>query len=201
MIHPAFRALVAHFAVPWEELVAAVDEAEHPNAYFHPASPLTRPLDWRALIADPRLLAALEHGLAREQEHVRALASRASASPTDGRILPPIPTEGEQGRLLSLRHRSERPEQALAHLCRDGGRLSLADVRLRVEPLERTPALDPARLARAPRATACCAGGRCGSASARSIAAQRTRPSGSEGVGYNCTRKIFRNRMVFGRAI
>ena len=74
MIHPAFRALVADFAVPWEELVAAVDEAEHPNAYFHPASPLTRPLDWRALIADPRLLAALEHSLAREQEHVRALA-------------------------------------------------------------------------------------------------------------------------------
>ena len=52
---PAFRALVTHFAEIFSALVGTVDEAEHPNAYFHPASPLTRPLDWRALIADARL--------------------------------------------------------------------------------------------------------------------------------------------------
>jgi hypothetical protein len=71
---PAFRELVTHFAAAFSDLVEAVDEAEHPNAHFHPASPLTRPLDWRALISDQRLLEALEAGIAREQEHVRALA-------------------------------------------------------------------------------------------------------------------------------
>ena len=82
-LSPAFRTLVTDFAAAFSVLVEAVDEAEHPHAHFRPVpfAPSVpgqprRPLSlaWRPLIADARLLAALDAGMARECEHLRTLA-------------------------------------------------------------------------------------------------------------------------------
>jgi hypothetical protein len=82
-LNPVFRIMVTDFAAAFSVLVEAVDEAEHPHAHFipvpfapsapgQPRRPL--PFSWRPLIADVRLLAALEAGIAGEREHLRALA-------------------------------------------------------------------------------------------------------------------------------
>ena len=74
VLSPAFRVIATEFTLAFTRLVEAIDAAEHPHAHPSTTSPSSSPLDWRPLIADVRLLAALDAGIAREREHVRALA-------------------------------------------------------------------------------------------------------------------------------
>jgi len=64
LLKPAFQELVLDFAAAFRLLTAAIDACEVAS----PKQP------WRHLVADRRVLAALEAGIAAEKQHILAMA-------------------------------------------------------------------------------------------------------------------------------